>query len=141
MPRQNESLIPEQVEREVLLPAAPEEVWSVVTRSGWLAPEVELDLVPGGEARFSSERWSKAGWIEEVVAPTAAEGAPARLVFWWGPAGEPATRVELTLEPEGEGATRLRVVEARPLDLLDVVGVPLPGAGRTSDGPVMLVAA
>jgi uncharacterized protein YndB with AHSA1/START domain len=137
MPHRDESLIPEQIERELLLPARPTEVWNIVTRSGWLAPEVDLDLVPGGEARFSSEHWSKSGWVEEAVAPSPS----ARLVFWWGPTGEPATRVELTLEPEGEDATLLRVVEARPLDLLDVVGVQLPGAGTASDGPVMLVAA
>jgi uncharacterized protein YndB with AHSA1/START domain len=141
MPDQNESLIPEQIERELLLPAPPAEVWNIVTRSGWLAQEVSLDLVPGGDASFSSEESLKSGWVEEAVAPGRADGSTGRLAFWWSLDGEPATRVELTLEPEGEQGTRLRVVEARPLDLLDVAGVPLPGAGNASDGPVMLVAA
>lgn len=130
----------DQIERELVLPATPDEVWQVVTDSGWLADEVSLELVPGGEAKFSSEDESKSGWVEEAVPPQ--HGDDGRLTFWWGSDGEPATRVELTLEPEGEGATRLRVVEARPLDVLDVVGIPLPrtGGGPTS-GPAMLVAA
>jgi uncharacterized protein YndB with AHSA1/START domain len=141
MPEPDRTRIPDQIERELLLPARPEQVWEVVTSSGWLAPRVRLDLVPGGEASFRSEEWSKTGWIEEAVAPCTEEGVPGRLAFWWGTDGEPATRVELTLEPEGEEATRLRVLEARPLDHLDVVGIPLPGAGDPSHGPTMLVAA
>ena len=90
MPDQNESLIPdghdqnvvpEQVERELLLPAPPAVVWSIVIRPGWLAPEVDLDLVPGGDASFSSEEWSKSGWVEEAVAPGRADGAAGRLAF------------------------------------------------------------
>jgi hypothetical protein len=61
-------------------------------------------------------------------------------VFWWSGDDELATRVELTLEPEGENATRLRVVESRPLDVLDVIGIPLPGSGGASHGPAMLAA-
>jgi hypothetical protein len=45
--------------------------------------------------------------------------------------------VELTLDPADE-ATRLRVVEARPLDMLDVVGIPLGETGGSSYGPAML---
>lgn len=141
MPEPNETAMPDQIERELLLPVPPEEVWKVVTSSGWLADVVELDLVPGGEASFSSSEGSKRGWIEEASAPATAEGIGGRLAFWWSADGEPATRVELTLEPEGDGMTRLRVVEARPLDVLDLVGMPLPGAGGGSHGPAMLVAA
>lgn len=129
----------EQIERELVVDAPPEDVWAVVTSSGWLASDVQLELVPGGEAAFSCDEWSKQGWVEEAVAP---EGDDAgRLIFWWSADSEPATRVDLTLEPEGEGFTRLRVVEARPLEVLDIVGIPLPGAGGASHGPVMLVAA
>jgi uncharacterized protein YndB with AHSA1/START domain len=132
----------DQIERELRLPATPEEVWEVVTDSGWLADDVSLELVPGGEANFSSEDWSKSGWVEEAVPPQAGEDGSGRLIFWWSSDGEPATRVELTLEPEGEEATRLRVVEARPLDALDVLGIPLPWtSGDTGTGPAMLVAA
>src|SRR5579863_9580878 len=131
----------DQIERDLLLPAPPEDVWRVVTGSGWLAEDVRLDLVPGGDASFTSERWSKTGWIEEAIAPCSADGVVGRLAFWWAGDGEPATRVELTLEPEGEEVTRLRLVEARVLDVLDVVGIPLAGGPASSHGPAMLVAA
>lgn len=113
----------EQVERDVLVPARPEQVWELVTGSGFLAEEVHLDLMPGGEAHFGD----RTGWVEE-----ASEGE--RLVFWWSTDGQPATRVELTLESQDEGLTRLRIVESRPLEVLDLVGIPLPGAGGSSSG-------
>lgn len=131
----------DQIERELVLPASPEEVWEVVTASGWLADEVELDLTPGGDASFRTEDWERSGWVEEAVAPTGDE--VGRLAFWWSEDGEAATRVELTLEPEPEhvAVTRVRVVEARPLEALDVAGIPLPGSGGASYGPAMLVVA
>jgi uncharacterized protein YndB with AHSA1/START domain len=129
----------EQIERELIVDAPPEDVWEVVTSSGWLAADVHFDLVPGGEASFSCEEWSKQGWVEEAVEP--GEDDAGLLVFWWSSGEEPATRVELTLEPEGEGITRVRVVEARPLEVLDVVGIPMAGGGGASPGPSMLVAA
>jgi uncharacterized protein YndB with AHSA1/START domain len=132
----------DQIERELVLPSPPDEVWEVVTDSGWLAEDVSFELVPGGEATFSSGDWSKSGWVEEAIAPRHGEDGSGRLTFWWSSDGEPATRVALTLDPEGERATRLRVVEARPLDQLDVIGVPLPGSGGgASRGPAMLLAA
>ena len=127
----------EQIERELVLPAPPHDVWNVVTGPGWLADEVELELVPGGEARFGTGTGTKAGWVEEASAPGEAD-AGGRLIFWWSVEGEPATRVELSLEPAGDSATRLRVIEGRPLDVLDVVGIPLPGTGGSSPGPAML---
>lgn len=128
----------DRVERELVLPATPEDVWGVVTAPGWLAEEVRLELVPGGEAEFSSQDGDRAGWVEEATPPDAGRES-GRLVFWWSLDGEPATRVEVSLDPVGPAATRLRVVEARPLELLDLVGVPLPGAGRSTHGPAMLL--
>jgi hypothetical protein len=141
MPDPDESVIPDQVERELLLPASPEDVWSVVVGPGWLAAEVRLELVPGGEASFSCDEWSKDGWVEEAIPPSNDEGTAGTLAFWWSDHDEPATRVELTVECAGEALTRLRVVEARPLEMLDVVGIPLPDAGGGAQGPAMLVAA
>jgi len=123
----------ERIERELLLQATREQVWNVVTSGGWLAETVELDLVPGGDANFRSRASVKTGWVEDA-------SMPARLAFWWATAGEPATRVELTLEPAGDGVTRLRVVEARPLDVLDLVGTPLPRVGGLSFGPALAAA-
>jgi uncharacterized protein YndB with AHSA1/START domain len=122
----------DRVERQLLLPAAAEDVWDAITRDGWLAEEVRFDLRPGGDASFRTGEELKEGWVEEAV-------APAKLAFWWASDGEPATRVELTLEPH-EDATALRVVETRPLDLLDLVGTPLPGVSGTRFGPALVAA-
>jgi uncharacterized protein YndB with AHSA1/START domain len=122
----------DRIERELSLAAGPEEVWDAVTADGWLADEVELELAPGGDARFWSGDSVKTGWVEEAR-------APERLAFWWAADGEPATRVELTIEADSE-RTRLRVVETRPLDVLDLVGTPLPAAGGRSFGPALIAA-
>jgi uncharacterized protein YndB with AHSA1/START domain len=122
----------ERIERELLIDAAPEDVWDAITGEGWLADEVSLDLVPGGDAEFRTRDEVKSGWVEDVHAPD-------RLAFWWAADGEPATRVELTLSPADE-LTRLRVVETRPLELLDLVGTPLPGAGGRTFGPALVAA-
>ena len=122
----------DRIERELWLPASPDDVWDAVTRDGWLAEEVQLDLWPGGEASFRSRETLKTGWVEEVR-------APSRLVFWWATGDEPATRVELTLRPDS-AATRLRVVETRPLEVLDLVGLPLRGVGGSTFGPALVAA-
>jgi uncharacterized protein YndB with AHSA1/START domain len=122
----------ERIEREVLLPAPPEVVWDAVTSDGWLAERVSLDLRPGGEARFESADRVRTGWIEDV-------SAPERLSFWWSDDDEPASRVELRIEAREE-ITRLRIVETRPLAVLDLIGVPLPGAGGTRFGPALVAA-
>ena len=129
----------ERVERELLLPASVEDVWEAVTGNGWLADEVRLDLVPGGEAEFRLSDGVKTGWIEEVIAPCEAAPARARLAFWWASDGEAASRVELTIE-ECHEVTRLRIVETRPLELLDLVGVPLPGVSGPTFGPALVAA-
>ena len=120
------TLVPMVVEAPV------DEVWSAVTGDGWLADEVLLDLHPGGDARFRSGEELKAGWIEDVL-------APERLVFWWSADDEPATRVEFLLTDD-DGRTLLRVVETRPLELLDLVGMPLRHAGGKTFGPALVAA-
>jgi uncharacterized protein YndB with AHSA1/START domain len=123
----------EFVERELLIAAPAEDVWDAVTSDGWLSDEVDLDLRPGGEASFRDRAGVRTGWIEEAV-------APERLTFWWAWDDQPATRVELTLAACGDDETRLRVVETRPLELLDLVGIPLPGAGGRTFGPALVAA-
>ena len=122
----------DRIERDLWLPATPEEVWEAITGDGWLADRVLLDLRPGGEAEFESDGHVRTGWVEEV-------SAPERLSFWWATGDEPASRVELLIEERGD-TTRLRVVETRPLEVLDLVGMPLPGAGGRTFGPALVAA-
>jgi uncharacterized protein YndB with AHSA1/START domain len=118
------------IERELTLPVSPEAVWEALTNPDWLrewlADEAELQLRPGGDARFRVGEETRTGWVEEATPP--ADGAAGRLAFWWEQEGEPASRVELELTSADDG-TRLRVVESRPLDVLDLVGIPLGGRG------------
>ena len=123
----------DRIERELSLPASPQEVWDAITGDGWLADEVKIELEVGGDARFRSRDAVKTGWVEHVA-------APERLAFWWASDDEPATRVELTLDLIDGGYTRLRVVETRPLDALDLVGTPLDGTGGRSYGPALVAA-
>lgn len=123
----------ERIERELWLPAPPEEVWEAVTGDGWLADRVSLELRVGGEARFESAGDRvRSGWVEEV-------SAPERLSFWWSDDDEPASRVSLRIDAEGEWS-RLRIVETRPLEVLDLIGVPLRGAGGATYGPALVAA-
>jgi uncharacterized protein YndB with AHSA1/START domain len=122
----------ERIERELWLPALPEAVWEAVTDDGWLADRVSLDLRPGGDAQFESGDCVRTGWVEEVV-------VPERLTFWWALDDEPASRVELRIDTRGE-STRLRIVETRPLEVLDLIGVPLPRAGGATFGPALVAA-
>lgn len=134
----------DRIERELELPARSEEVWEALTDperlAGWLADEISFDLRPGGEASFRDGDRLRRGWVEEVSppdSPAAREAGGGRLTFWWASVDEPATRVELTLEPT-PGGTRLRVVETRPLELLDAVGIPLFGSGGASFAPELV---
>jgi uncharacterized protein YndB with AHSA1/START domain len=128
----------DRVQRELWLDAPPATVWEAVTADGWLAAEVALELWPGGEAFFSDAGGQRTGWVEEATAPTA-DGAHGRLAFWWARDGEAASRVEITIDAERSG-TRVRVVEARPLELLDLVGLPLGGHGGRTYGPALVAA-
>ena len=76
-------------------------------------------------ASGSARTPGRAGWRRSPRRPTVSRG---RLAFWWEQEGEPASRVALELTHTDEG-TRLRVVESRPLDVLDLVGIPLGGTG------------
>jgi uncharacterized protein YndB with AHSA1/START domain len=133
------------IARELELPASPSEVWAALTDpawlESWLADRVSLELWPGGEALFVFGDRVRTGWVEEVSAPAAdAHGLrTGRLAFWWAEDGETASRVELALTALGDG-TRLRVVETRPLQVLDLVGIPLPGHGGPTHGPALVAA-
>jgi uncharacterized protein YndB with AHSA1/START domain len=135
----------DRIERELELPVPSDEVWEALTDpqrlAGWLADEVTFDLRPGGDATFRVGDTLRRGWVEEVSPPDSRSGHEAgegRLAFWWASDDEPATRVELTLEPAPAGGTRLRVVETRPLELVDAIGSTLFGSGSASFGPELV---
>jgi uncharacterized protein YndB with AHSA1/START domain len=97
------------VERSILLPAPPEQVWEALTDAAvlaeWLADEVEIEAREGGElvCRYEdgTERRGEVELVEEAE----------RLSFrWWREDGGPS-RVELVLDAVADG-TRLTVVES-----------------------------
>jgi uncharacterized protein YndB with AHSA1/START domain len=105
---------------EILVPAPAEETWEALTdpeRLGeWLGDDAELELEPGGELEIQVGDERRTGFFEEID--------PERLLVFWWRRGEDddASRVEIELEPEPEG-TRVRVVESRPLEVLDLPGI------------------
>jgi uncharacterized protein YndB with AHSA1/START domain len=109
-------VVPDSIEREVVIDAPLEVVWSIVTEpehvARWLSDSAEIDLRPGGGALFTwDEHGPVRGRVERVEAPRA-------FAFRWVP--QPggsnevvegnSTLVEFHLSAEGDG-TRLRVVE------------------------------
>ncbi|HEX3974764.1 MAG TPA: SRPBCC domain-containing protein [Solirubrobacteraceae bacterium] len=136
----------ELIERELELPYPPEELWQALTDQkwleSWLADAVELELRPGGDARFVVGGETREGWVEEVRPPEPGDrgGRNGCLTFWWQAEDASPSRVQIELTPT-EGGTRIRVVEARPLDVLDLVGLPLPGQGHLGEprfGPALV---
>ena len=95
------------VERETLIEATPEEVWEAITDEDrleeWIAEEVELDPVEGGDASFRSEDGERSGTVQTVE-------EEERFAFTWARPGEGESLVEFTIEAVPAG-TRLTVVE------------------------------
>ncbi|HET7571911.1 MAG TPA: SRPBCC domain-containing protein [Gaiellaceae bacterium] len=96
-----------QVEREIVVPETPEEVWQALTEPDrleeWFASDAELDARPGGEGVF---RWGDGDERRGIVR----EAAPGeRLVLDWDDGGTVA--IELA---ETDGGTCVRVVESAP---------------------------
>jgi uncharacterized protein YndB with AHSA1/START domain len=96
-----------EVEREIVLPEAPDEVWEALTEperlEEWFASEVELDARPGGEGVF---RW---GDGDERRATVRELEEAERLVLDWDDGGSVAIEVEPVV-----GGTLVRVVESSP---------------------------
>ena len=106
----------DEIRREVVLKAPIERVWQAVTSaeeiSRWFGDVVEVDLKPGGKARFG---WSEYGDVFEAIVIEVKE--PTRFSFSWAfdsnmPYDEGTARlVEINLVAEG-GHTRLTLVES-----------------------------
>ena len=114
-------MVPDRIEREILIDAPLDVVWAVVTEPAhvgtWFSDSAEIDLRPGGEALLTWEEHGTARARVERVEP------PASFSFRWArdigaePREGNSTLVQFSLSAEGEG-TRLRVVESgfRELD-------------------------
>src|SRR5258708_5192070 len=114
------AMVPQRIEREIVIDAPVEVVWSVVTEpehiGGWFSDSADLDLRPGGRAVL---HWNDCGTVQgrvERVAP------PHFFSFRW--AVDPgrdidegtSTLVEFSLRAE-QDSTRLTVVETGFQDL------------------------
>jgi uncharacterized protein YndB with AHSA1/START domain len=107
-------MVPERVEREILVDAPLGVVWAVITEpehiSGWFSDSVEIDLRPGGKLTLIWEGdHTEHGRVVEVE-------PPHYFSFRWirGSATDVrqdnSTLVEFNLSADGK-STRLRVVE------------------------------
>jgi uncharacterized protein YndB with AHSA1/START domain len=124
-----------EVTREVVLPAAPGEVWEALTDPDeleqWFANDVELELEQGGEGTF---RWDD-GEVRRATVVEVEEGR--RFAFRWADEdGADEALVVLELE-EAEEGTRVVVRETplvpaacagwgAALELRALAGAPLP---------------
>lgn len=108
-------MIPNAIEREILIDAPPEVVWQIVTEPRkiveWFSDEAEVELRVGGGGRLKFKSGDSYQLQIEAMEP------PRRFVWRWVQPEGAAIRagnsllVEFTLRPEGKG-TRLRVVES-----------------------------
>jgi uncharacterized protein YndB with AHSA1/START domain len=108
----------EEATRETTVPAEVDEAWEAVTdperMADWLGDDAIIELEPGGDFEITVGDERRSGFVEEV-------SEPRRLVFWWSAEEAEASRVEIELEPDGDD-TRVRIVESRPLHVLDAGG-------------------
>jgi uncharacterized protein YndB with AHSA1/START domain len=115
-----------ELTREITLPATAEEVWRSLEEPAWLGDDASIELHPDGEVHAGD----RTGFVEEV-------DEERRLVFWWAAPDEDSTRVELELE-EDDGVTHVRVVESRPLAMLDLYGAEIVTSAPPFRQPEML---
>jgi uncharacterized protein YndB with AHSA1/START domain len=111
-------VVSDSIEREVLIDAPVDVVWSIVTKpehiGAWFSESAEVDLRPGGEMVL---RWEQLGTVIAVVERVE---RPHVFAFRWvspEPDRDPEVRegyftlVAFTLTAEGEG-TLLQVTES-----------------------------
>lgn len=108
-------MIPDAIEREIVIDAPVDVVWRVVTEpeqiKQWFTDQAEVDLRVGGRGGLRFPSGDSYELQIEAVEP------PRRFAFRWvQPEGsvvrsDNSLLVEFTLQPEA-GSTRLRVVES-----------------------------
>lgn len=112
-------MVPEQIEREIVIDAPVAKVWAAVTAAEhigtWFGNAgATIDLRPGGEMTCT---WRDGDTVDTVHAVVEKVDEPHLFAYRWAhapgikPAPGKSTLVEFTMRPEG-GRTRLRVVES-----------------------------
>ena len=105
----------DEIRRELVVEAPIEQVWEALTTPEhlrkWFGDSAEVDLRPGGRARFG---WSEFNDSSEAIVEVV--DRPSRFSFRWEalrdtPVEQSFTLVEFSLESVGEG-TRLTLVES-----------------------------
>ena len=109
-------MVPEQIEREVVIAAPIERVWAVVTQpehvGTWFGDAgAEIDLRPGGAIIIRWKDYGTGYGIVERVEPPHVFAWRGALIGHTEVRPDNSTVVEFTLTAEG-GGTRLRVVES-----------------------------
>jgi uncharacterized protein YndB with AHSA1/START domain len=131
------SMVPDRIEREILIDAPQQVVWTVITESEhvaqWFGDAADIDLRPGGDATLTWESHGAFRARVEKVEP------PNAFSFRWARPADAEVRegnstlVEFTLEPEGE-RTKLRVVESGFPELEGTEGAKATHAGENRRG-------
>jgi uncharacterized protein YndB with AHSA1/START domain len=119
IPLEVRKVIPNQIERDILIEAPVEVVWRTVTEpdqiTSWFSDAAEIDAREGGEGTLT---WSGRATSKPMTVRISVETVEPPHTFsfrWLHPEGVEAREdnsllVEFSLTPEGEH-TRLRVVE------------------------------
>jgi uncharacterized protein YndB with AHSA1/START domain len=119
------TMVPDRIERELMLRHPVERVWQALTTAeglaGWFGSAAEIDLRPGGRLWM---RWESLD-VEAEATVTVVE-PPHRFGYRWGidgllPDDPHRNDVVFTLSPTADG-TRLRVVESGFDQVVEDVG-------------------
>jgi uncharacterized protein YndB with AHSA1/START domain len=129
-------MVPEQIEREVVIAAPIERVWDVITQpehvGSWFGDAgAEIDLRPGGTILIHWKEYGTGYGIVERVEPPHLFAWRGALLGHTEVRDGNSTRVEFTLAAEGDG-TRLRVVESG----FDRLEIPAGEALKQAEGNV-----
>ena len=109
-------MVPDQIEREVVIAAPIERVWAVITQAGhvgtWFGDAgAEIDLRPGGTILIHWKEYGTGYGVVERVEPPHVFAWRGALIGHTEVRADNSTLVTFTLTPEGD-QTRLRVVES-----------------------------
>lgn len=129
-------MVPERIEREVVIAAPIERVWATITRpehvGAWFGDAgAEIDLRPGGVINIHWAEYGTGYGVVERVEPPRVFSFRGALLGHTEVRADNSTVVEFTLSPEGHG-TRLRVVESG----FHTLAIPAEEAAKQAEGNV-----